>query len=118
MSVVHAAWLQHCVMRAIVCHWSAGGYNAYDHDKACYHLLIEGDGRLIKGDHDISDNVNTRDDDYAAHCRHFNTNTIGVSMMCMLDAVERPFNAGPCPMTKTQYEKMILVVVDLCRFYK
>ena len=118
MSVVPDSWMQPCRMKALVAHWTAGGHRASDHDKECYHVLIEGDGRLIKGDHDISDNVNTADDDYAAHTRSFNTNVIGVSMACMLDAKESPFNAGPFPMTKTQYEKMILVIADLCKFYK
>lgn len=118
MTVVPAAWMQPCRMKALVAHWTAGGHSASDHDKECYHVLIEGDGRLIKGDHDISDNVNTADDDYAAHTRGFNTGVIGVSMACMLDAKEAPFNGGPFPMTKTQFDKMILVIGDLCKFYR
>jgi len=39
-------------------------------------------------------------------------------MACMRDAIERPFNAGISPMTKVQWDQMILVIADLCRFYK
>lgn len=118
MSVVPDSWMQPCRMKAIVFHWSAGPHKVTEQDKEHYHIIVAGDGTLVKGDHDISDNVNTRDDDYAAHTRHFNTNTIGVSMACMMDARESPFYAGPFPMTERQWDMLAKVIADLCRFYK
>ncbi len=53
---------------------------------------------MVRGDHTIADNVNTADDDYAAHTRSCNA---GVSLACMAGAVESPFHAGKFPMTET-----------------
>lgn len=118
MSIVPAEWMQPVAMKAIVAHWSAGGHKASDLDLEHYHVVIEGDGNIVRGDHDIKDNVNTADQDYAAHTRGFNTGVIGVSCASMLNAIEKPFNPGPYPLTKTQWDKMVLVLADLCRFYK
>ena len=49
--IVPADWMPNCNMKRIVCHWTAGGYRAGDHDRESYHILIEGDGRLVRGDH-------------------------------------------------------------------
>lgn len=114
---VPTLWMQPCKMKAIVAHWSAGQHKASVLDAEHYHIIVEGDGNLVKGDHDIKDNVNTADDDYAAHTRHFNTNVIGVSVACMVGAIERPFNPGTDPMTQVQWDKLMLVIADLCRFY-
>ena len=36
----------------------------------------------------------------------------------MLNAQENPFKAGPYPMTKVQWDRLVLVIASLCRFYK
>lgn len=118
MQIVPEAWMPACSMKAIVAHWTAGGHKASALDQEHYHVLVEADGALIRGDHEISDNVNTADDDYAAHTRHFNTNVIGISVCCMADAVEKPFNAGKFPMTEKQWSTMAHVAADLAKFYK
>lgn len=115
---VNPAWMQSVKMQRVVAHWSAGTHRASELDKEHYHVIIEGDGNVVKGDHDISDNVSTGDDDYAAHTRGCNTGAIGVSCACMLDAKESPFVAGKYPLTKVQWDRMVLVIASLCRFYK
>lgn len=117
--IVPAAWMPKCSMHSVVGHWTAGGYKASATDKEHYHVLVEGDGKLIRGDHEISDNVNTADDDYAAHTRRFNTGVIGIAVCCMGgdDVKERPFNGGKFPMTEKQWEVMAHATSDFVRFY-
>ncbi len=84
-------WLQPVKMTRIIAHWSAGAYRASELDKEHYHLIVEGSGNVVRGDHTISDNVSTADDDYAAHTRGCNTWSIGGSLACMAGAIESPF---------------------------
>lgn len=117
MSIVPAAWMPSCKMNAIVAHWTAGGHKASPLDREHYHVLVEFDGKLIRGDHEISDNVNTADDDYAAHTRRFNTGVIGIAVCCMADATEKPFNPGKFPMTQKGWETMAHATADLAKRY-
>ena len=79
MALIKPSWMPKCKMDRIILHWTAGAYTASSIDKQHYHILVEGDGGLVRGDHTIDDNVNTKDDDYAAHTRGANTRAIGVS---------------------------------------
>lgn len=117
-SIVPAGWMQPVKMTRIVLHWSAGAWKASELDKEHYHIIVENDGNIVRGDHTISDNVNTADDDYAAHTRGCNSGAIGVSMACMAGAIESPFKAGKFPMTETQWNRAITVIAELARFYK
>lgn len=117
MATVPPSWLPKCDMSRIVLHWTAGGYKASSTDKAHYHIMIEDNGKLVRGDHTIDDNVTTNDDDYAAHTRMFNTRCIGISVCCMADAEHSPFKAGAFPMTKTQWETMAEVTAQVAKFY-
>lgn len=101
--IVPPAWFPDCDMDYITLHWTAGAYVASDHDKQYYHIIIESDGKLIRGDHPISDNVNVGDDNYAPHTSQANTKNIGISCACMAGAVESPFNAGKYPLTEKQW---------------
>lgn len=116
-TVVPADWMPNAKANKIICHWTAGSNKANSTDREHYHILIEGDGTLIRGDHSISDNDSTSDNDYAAHTASCNTGAIGVSLCCMSGAVESPFNAGPYPMTSTQWDMLSSVVADLCDRY-
>ncbi len=115
--LIPSLWLTPATMSRIVTHWTAGAYSVSELDKEHYHIIIAGDGTLVRGDHAISDNVNTSDGDYAAHTRNCNTRSIGVSVACMAGAIERPFSAGPYPMTLKQWETMAHVCAQLCREY-
>lgn len=111
-------WLQPVKMTRVVAHWSAGGYKASELDKEHYHIIVEGSGMVVRGDHEIADNVNVSDDDYAAHTRGCNTGAIGVSLACMAGAIESPFNAGKFPMTELQWYRAMEVIAHLAEFYK
>lgn len=111
-------WLSPVKMSGIVVHWTAGAYEANGTDKDSYHLLIEGDGDLERGNHTIADNVNTADDDYAAHTRGHNTGQIGVSLCCMGGKEVTPVNFGAFPMKKLQWDILVQVCAELCIFYK
>lgn len=111
-------WLQPVKMTRIIAHWSAGAYKASDADLEHYHFIIEGTGNVVRGDHTVSDNVNTADDDYAAHTRGCNTGAIGVSLACMAGAIESPFSAGKYPMTEAQFARAMDVIAQLAAFYK
>ncbi|MBX3120242.1 MAG: N-acetylmuramoyl-L-alanine amidase [Fimbriimonadaceae bacterium] len=118
MAHLKPEWLQDCKMSRVIAHWTAGAHKASSLDKAHYHFIVEEDGKVIKGDHDVKDNVNTGDGDYAAHTKGTNTGSIGVSVACMAGARQSPFSAGSFPMTRTQWLVMAEVVAELCAFYK
>lgn len=117
MSLIPRDWLPACRMKRVICHWTAGGYRATSLDRAHYHILIEGDGSLVRGTHSIADNVSTADGVYASHTRGYNTGSIGVAVCCMLGAQASPFHPGSYPMTPKQWETMAQVVAELCQFY-
>lgn len=113
-----ADWLPAVKMSRIVLHWSAGAYRVSDLDKEHYHLIVDGDANVVRGDHSIADNVNTADDDYAAHTRGCNTGAIGLSMACMAGATEVPFRPGSFPLKEIQWKRAAEVAAHLASFYK
>ena len=118
--VVPAAWMPNAKMKRIHVHWTAGRHTANSTDKKSYHILIEGNGKLVRGDPSIKLNENpVRGSGYAAHTLNANRGAIGVSMCCMggREVRENPFVAGPFPMTRGQWDKMIEVVAALARRY-
>lgn len=104
-------------MKRIITHWTAGGYRATEVDREHYHILVEGDGALVRGDHEIPDNLNCGDGDYAAHVARLNTGSIGIAVCCMAGARRSPPDAGPYPMRREQYEVLAKVAADLCAGY-
>lgn len=117
MNLLKRSALPVCKMDRIICHWSEGHYRANSTDLEHYHILIEGDGNVLFGDHTIDDNANTGDGDYAAHTRGANTRAIGVACCCMVGCEEQPFQPGSEPMKQTQWNSMCQVVAELCAFY-
>jgi hypothetical protein len=115
--IVPPSWMPDCNMERVICHWTAGTHKAGGGDTPHYHILIEGDGTLVRGSYSIKDNVSTSDGTYAAHTKNLNTGSIGVSLCCMSGAKESPFDAGDYPMTEDQWETLVAVVADLCAFY-
>jgi len=108
-------------MKRIVIHWSGGGHNANNTDKRHYHFIVEGDGTIVKGNHPPEANAtisNPQDGNtYAAHTRGLNTGSIGVAFAAMRGAQERPFNAGPSPITPAQLDALVKFVAKLCGEY-
>jgi len=118
MAFIPQTWLPAANMQRIICHWTAGTHNASDFDKAHYHILINGDGTVVKGIPSIKLNESPAKAGYAAHTLNCNSGSIGVSLACMAGATEVPFNPGKFPMTKTQWDMLSSVVAELCKFYK
>lgn len=118
MSIVPTSWLPIVNMERIICHWTAGANKASDFDKQHYHILIEDDGKVVKGIPSIAANAKPVKEGYAAHTLNCNGGSIGVSLCCMGGSTESPFNAGKWPMTKAQWEALSSVLAEICKFYK
>lgn len=104
-------------MKRIHWHWTAGGYTPNAIEKKHYHFLVTGDGTIEEGDLAPEANRTTSDGIYAAHTRAANTGAIGVAVCAMLNARERPFLTGPCPITAAQVDALIALSADLCETY-
>ena len=108
-------------MNRIIIHWTAGGNKANATDKRHYHIIVEGDGNIVSGNHPFSANDPIRHPNdsstYAAHTRGANTKAIGIAMAGMRGAKERPFDHGPSPITTLQVNAMIAEVAILCRIH-
>ena len=108
-------------MKRIIWHWTAGGHKANATDRRHYHIIIEGDGNVVKGNSPISANAHISNpsdgNTYAAHTRGLNTGSIGVAVAAMRGAKESPFTAGPSPITPAQVDALVRVTADLCREY-
>jgi hypothetical protein len=114
---VPQTWMPAANMERIHVHWTAGGHKANATDKAHYHILIEGDGNLVRADKSIKANERGSRLSQASHTLNANTGAIGVSMCCMAGATETPFDAGRSPMTQVQWDTMVEVVADLAKRY-
>lgn len=110
-------WMPVCAMQRIIFHWTAGAHTASEYDREHYHILINGDGKLVRGTLPISANVSTSDGQYAAHTKNCNTGSIGVALAAMANAVENPFDPGPYPITRAQWNALVAVLADLCEAY-
>ena len=117
MPLVKADWMPPASMKRVIVHWTAGGYTANEVDRKAYHILVEADGKLVRGTHAIDDNVSTADGVYAAHTLNCNTGSIGVSACSMAGCVRSPFSPGRSPMREIQWRTMAEVAADLCRAY-
>lgn len=116
-SIIPAEWMPSAKMERLVCHWTAGAHKASDFDRGHYHILIEDDGKLIRGIPSIKLNEAPAKKGYAAHTLNLNGGSIGVSLCCMGGATESPFNPGKYPMTEKQWTALTSVVAELCRRY-
>lgn len=103
-------------MKRIICHWTAGRNKASKLDRKHYHFIFEGDGSEVAGDLPVEANRAPIRGPYAAHTRNCNSDSIGLSMACMLGAKEGgPY--GSHPMTFAQFDAMARKAAQLCRRY-
>ena len=117
MRVVPEDWMPECEMKRIICHWTGGNYEAADDELDHFHIPVLQDGSLLCGNHSIAANGKPRSARYAAHTLNCNTESIGISVCCMADANESPFDGGKCPMTDWQWEVLAQVAADLAQRY-
>lgn len=105
-------------MKRIIIHWTAGTNKASSLDREHYHLLIEGDGKVVPGTRKPESNLNVSDGDYAAHTRALNTDSIGVALCGMHDAQGWPkMVPGKYPITEAQLKVLAIEVANLCETY-
>lgn len=97
-------------MKRIIIHWTGGVYTPNDHEKNCYHFLVDGDGKVVKGIHKVEDNENVNDGNYAAHTGGGNTGSIGVAL-CGMHSIGYPIR-------RKQLEAMCKLVAELSIKYK
>ncbi|CAM5577731.1 hypothetical protein MAUB1S_09722 [Mycolicibacterium aubagnense] len=116
-AIVPADWMPVAKMQRIIVHWTAGAYKASGLDRSHYHILIEDDGRLVRGTPSIALNQAPVRKGYAAHTLGCNSGSIGVSLCCMAGASESPFVPGIAPMKRAQWETLPRVLAELCRRY-
>ncbi|MGK6313737.1 peptidoglycan recognition protein family protein [Neorhizobium sp. DT-125] len=116
--VIPADWMPDAKISRIIFHWTAGQNKASDLDRDHYHILIEGDGKLVRGKPSIALNSEPKAKaGYAAHTLNCNTGSIGVSLCGMAGAVESPFNPGKQPITRDQWTILAAVLAELCARY-
>jgi hypothetical protein len=118
---IPASWMPDADMRRIHVHWTAGRHAANAVDLKSYHFLVEGNGKLRRGDCPVTANDPARrkaNEPRANHTLNANTHAIGLSMCGMFGAVERPFKPGPAPLTPEQWTAMTEAVAILSRRYR
>lgn len=114
---IPADWLPWAGMLRIVFHWTAGTNKASADDRKHYHLLIEGDGKIVRGVPSIDLNDAPLKSGYAAHTLNLNSDSIGISLCGMAGATESPFSAGKYPITAAQWDALADAIAQLCRRY-
>lgn len=117
-TAVPASWMPQCQMKRIHIHWTAGGYIPNTTDKDAYHLLVDGEGKIHRGNKAIDANEDGKPkSSMAHHTLNANSGAIGISICSMAKAKEYPFIPGPSPMKKIQWEAMIDTVAQLSLRY-
>lgn len=117
VATIPKTWMPAAAVRRIHVHWTAGGHRANATDRASYHVLVEGDGKLVRGDKSIAANAPGSGMAPASHTLNANTGAIGVSMCAMVGAKERPLDPGPAPLTEAQWNAMVSAVAQLALHY-
>ena len=97
------------MFKNIVFHWTAGNYYPCDYDKIHYHFLVDKDGKVYKGKYTPENNLNCKNNNYAAHVKGGNTGRIGISICCMKDK--------DTPPVETQVNMMCKKAAQLCIKY-
>lgn len=117
IGLVPSAWMPEARIERIIVHWTGGSHRASDTDRRHGHILIEVDGKLVRGTASIAANGVDGIGPVAEHMRDFNRGSIGVSLCCMVGAERCPREKGRAPMTALQWHTLADVLADLCRRY-
>lgn len=103
-------------LNKITIHWTAGLYVPTFHELSSYHFLIDNTGKCWNGLNKPEDNLNCKDNKYAAHTGGGNTGNIGIAM-CAMAGFKNAHNIGDSPITKIQFEACMQKVAELCLKY-
>jgi GH24 family phage-related lysozyme (muramidase) len=101
-ALVPEEWMPPCKMDRVVVHWSAGTHTATEFDRGHYHILINGDGKVVRGLPAIEGNSAGGKGRKASHTRNLNTGSAALTTLLkvyvcghMFDAlISLGFNAG------------------------
>jgi len=106
-------------IRGIVWHWTAGASGIIDLERDSYNWLFDTEGRIYKGLHTVTDQVNYdwRKDIGASHTKSMNTGWLGLSLDAMAGAKESPLEWGFNPITWKGIDAMLDHTMDLCESY-
>jgi len=104
-------------MRRITLHWTGGNVYPSPYEKTRYPFLIDHNGVVHEGVRPPEANKSPLGPHYYRHCGGLNSDNIGVALCGMADAQERPFFAGPSPITMKAYSAAIELFADLCETY-
>lgn len=97
------------MLKAIILHWTAGGYFPNTIDLRAYHFLVDKNGKTYNGFYIPKDNENCTDGNYAAHTGGGNTGRIGIAICCRKDLKTPP--------TQKQVEAMCKLAAQCCIKY-
>ncbi len=116
--LVPAGWMPAAKIVRVIVHWTAGTYTPTAFDRAHYHILVDGEGKLVRGMPSIALNgLPKAQQGYAAHTRNCNSGSIGISLCAMGGANEAPFDPGRDPIKAGQWATLVAAVADLCARY-
>lgn len=107
-------------MKRITLHWTGGNIYPSPYEKTRYHFLIDHNGVVHEGTKPPEANrtvLGRLQPGYVAHAGAFNSDNIGVGLCGMAGAQERPFFAGPSPITMKAYSAAVDLFADLCETY-
>jgi len=104
-------------MKRIIWHWTAGSHTPNSVDLRAYHEVIDGSGKVHKGNSPISSNASPLKPDYARHTARLNSDSIGISLASMAGSRQSPFNPGRFPVTEAQVEALAQRTAELCQEY-
>jgi hypothetical protein len=103
-------------MKRVIIHWTAGASYPNATDKSHYHYVVDKDGKVHKCTHDVLDNENCKDNDYAEHTGQGNTGSIGLSM-CGMAGFNMKTKATDYPLTDKQVQATCLLAAKMCDAY-
>lgn len=96
-------------LNKIIIHYTGGTYKANEHERKCYHFIVQGNGSVILGMYPPEANLNCKDGNYAAHCGGGNTGAIGVALSGMYN--------GEYPIKRQQLESACRYIAKLSSKY-
>jgi N-acetyl-anhydromuramyl-L-alanine amidase AmpD len=119
MAAVPTDWMPDARINGVILHWTGGANRPNARDRRSYHVLVDGDGELVRGVASIAANgVGSTLRPRASHTLDCNTGWVGVSLCGMLAAREFPFDAGLQPINRTQWVAAAEAVASLCARYR
>jgi hypothetical protein len=104
-------------LNKITFHWTGGRHMPSEHEKECYHFLIDKDGVTYKGTHKPLDNVNCNDGKYAAHTGGGNTGNIGIAFCGCYVPKGVPVQKTAFPLKRIQLEAGFKLAAMACKHF-